>query len=745
MRRLSRLLMTCASLGVVACNGNHGSSPAPADGDSHHAGDPQPPADPGHGDPLTPTDDGPMPSVDWAVLQFPATADGAIGGSLDLYGRAYEPGVTPGAGRGVGVAAEAGVGLVSAPPANWTWTAATYNTDTDDGANDEYMATVALPSAPGTYRYAFRFSLFGGPWVYADLSPGTTNGFDVLDSGTLIVTPPVALAVDWCRLDGPPAMSVAPSVSSSEVTASVYEAGVTDGGSAGALTGQVGVGPSDSTPDDINWSWTAMAFKADDLNNDVHAASFTAPAVEASYDYAARFRLTAGSGWLLCDRDGSAVDGYSTAQGGKLTVTSAVSPLDWGVIRPASLLWEVVDTPPTVEIEVYEAGVTNANGQGAGIQIEVGIGPTATDPSANGAGWQFAAATYVRDTHGASNNDNDVYAYVMPALAIATHAWVARASIDGGAHWTYIDADEVSSVFDPLKMGNATVVGRRVDWAKIVTPPNAARVTPSTALPVPVAARVQVYEAGLTPGAGMGVGLEVQVGTGPRGGDPTTNGFSYSAATYSRDDDGGGTLSDDQFTWAGVAPLAAGAYDLAARVRIGNSGPWLYADTSGSTATDDPYNAAFALTLSVMDQPSGGVVGWCLLLSPTGETVLPPNGSVTVYGQVYAEAQPGPNATTGSTGTGPTPRGQVGYGPRGSMSFVTDWTWGDLGAFNLWPDASNNDEQLAVLVAPSATGDYDWAWRFSMDGGSSWLYCDDNGATSTGEYLPANAGKLKVQ
>jgi hypothetical protein len=470
MRRLSWLLMTCVSLSIIACNGSHNPSSPPADGDPNQAGDPGAPADPGHGDPLPPADDGAMATVDWAVLQFPVSAEGASGGSLDVYGRVYEPGVTQGVGRGAGITGEAGVGLVTVPPANWTWTTATFNTDTDGGANDEYMATLAMPGSPGAYRYAFRLSLFGGPWVYADLDPGTTNGFDVLDAGTLTVTPPP-----------------------------------------------------------------------------------------------------------------------------------------------------------------------------------------------------------------------------IPA----------------------------------------------VDWAKIVTPPNAAAVTPGAA----VAARVQVYEANLTPGVGMGAGLEVQVGVGPRGGDPTTIGFSYSPAVYGRDDNGGGTLSDDQFDWSGFAPGTVGSYDLAARVRIG-TGPWLYADTSGSTATDDPYVPASALPLTVMAQPSGGAVDWCRLQAPTGETTLAPAGTVTVYGQVHAVAQPGPNATTGPAGTGPTPRGQVGYGPRGSTP-PTGWTWGNLGAFNSWPVSSANDEQMALLVAPASTGDYDWAWRFTMDGGAVWLYCDDNG--TAGGYSPANAGMLKVQ
>ena len=362
-----------------------------------------------------------------------------------------------------------------------------------------------------------------------------------------------------------------------------------------------------------------------------------------------------------------------------------------------------------------------------------------SDPTQSILGWQFAAATYVRDAHGGSNNDNDVYSFVLPGLSVGTYAYVGRASLDSGAHWTWLDADEANPTFDSSKMGVATVFGRRVDWARIVTPPNAARVTPGA----PIAARVQVYEAGLTGGAGMGAGLEVQVGAGPKGGDPAALGFNYTAAKYTRDVDGLSTLANDEFDWTGVAPDTVGDYDIVAKVRIG-AGSWLYADTSGSTPSDDSYDAAFALGLAVLAQPSGGVVDWCRLQAPTGTTTLVPGASITVYGQVHANVPSGSVDITGPSGTGPTPRGQVGYGPRGTTP-PSGWTWGSLGAFNLWPATSNNDEQWAPLTAPTTSGSYDWAWRFSMDGGAVWLYCDDNGATSAGEYSPVNAGQLEVQ
>jgi hypothetical protein len=62
----------------------------------------------------------------------------------------------------------------------------------------------------------------------------------------------------------------------------------------------------------------------------------------------------------------------------------------------------------------------------------------------------------------------------------------------------------------------------------------------------------------------------------------------------------------------------------------------------------------------------------------------------------------------------------------------------------------NNDEYMATLVTPASGGDYDFAFRFSGDIGSTWLYGDkDTGAPgedgSENGYQPGNAGKMFVK
>lgn len=115
-------------------------------------------------------------AVGWATIQHPASLSVTVGAQSDyLYGRVYVDGVTAGAGRGLGVKAQAGFGDVgTTPDATWTWVDAEWNADF--GNNDEYRARLA-PQNAGAFDVAFRFSADdGATWEVADRD-GTTNGW----------------------------------------------------------------------------------------------------------------------------------------------------------------------------------------------------------------------------------------------------------------------------------------------------------------------------------------------------------------------------------------------------------------------------------------------------------------------------------------------------------------------------------------------------------------------------------------
>jgi hypothetical protein len=109
-----------------------------------------------------------------------------------------------------------------------------------------------------------------------------------------------------------------------------------------------------------------------------------------------------------------------------------------------------------------------------------------------------------------------------------------------------------------------------------------------------------------------------------------------------------------------------------------------------------------------------------------------------VYGRVYE------NGVTTTAGQGVNITGEAGFGPKGSLPTDSTWTW-----FVATYDGDNggSDVYYALMTAP-AIGEYDVAFRFSLDAGSTWLYGDldgnEGGTNGANGYSSAKAGRLVV-
>ena len=136
-------------------------------------------------------------------------------------------------------------------------------------------------------------------------------------------------------------------------------------------------------------------------------------------------------------------------------------------------------------------------------------------------------------------------------------------------------------------------------------------------------------------------------------------------------------------------------------------------------------------------------VNWCryqfpnLLTATSGDTV-------TFYGRVYHAG-----ITDISTGVDVSPllKAQVGLGGDGTDPVTNgSWTWYDAGANPGWNgsgvDANNDEYQAAVQL--NTVGSFDAAYRFSVDGGHSWTYCDGGDEGSSNGYSATNAGAITV-
>ena len=134
----------------------------------------------------------PIEPIDWCNLQWPPNGSINIGDPFTAYAQVYEAGVTDSPGPGPGINAYIGFSSTDTDPATWTdWVPATYNLDFNN--NDEWMADIgaAIPG-PGTWYYASRFNLNGGPDAYGGYNAGGGGFWDGVNnvSGVLTVSVP---------------------------------------------------------------------------------------------------------------------------------------------------------------------------------------------------------------------------------------------------------------------------------------------------------------------------------------------------------------------------------------------------------------------------------------------------------------------------------------------------------------------------------------------------------------------------
>jgi hypothetical protein len=155
-------------------------------------------------------------------------------------------------------------------------------------------------------------------------------------------------------------------------------------------------------------------------------------------------------------------------------------------------------------------------------------------------------------------------------------------------------------------------------------------------------------------------------------------------------------------------------------------------DNSGNTGwfVDDVYIGE--------DHAFTPLIDWGILDRPTSITAMANEPTVDIFGRVF---EPG---VTEAVGQGAGIIAQMGYGPDGSYP-GEDWIWVDAAYVG---DAGTADEYAASLTVDTI-GQYDYAYRFSLDGGLSWIYADTDGNdTGSGNgsngYNPSRAGSLTV-
>ncbi len=135
-------------------------------------------------------------------------------------------------------------------------------------------------------------------------------------------------------------------------------------------------------------------------------------------------------------------------------------------------------------------------------------------------------------------------------------------------------------------------------------------------------------------------------------------------------------------------------------------------------------------------------IDWCRMFFPA-YSAISAGGSFEVYAHIYDAGltDTTKNAPDGAPGL----IAQVGYGPDGAHPLMTpdDFVWFDAGAVEDPPDFVDPEEdRYAGSITIDASGVYDYAARFSADGGYNWLYCDLDGSANA--YQVSKAGHAVV-
>lgn len=160
-------------------------------------------------------------------------------------------------------------------------------------------------------------------------------------------------------------------------------------------------------------------------------------------------------------------------------------------------------------------------------------------------------------------------------------------------------------------------------------------------------------------------------------------------------------------------------------------------------ADDDEAGVAASVSADVLGEP----VDYAHVQYPCSGSAAT-GSAYTVYAWVWMAG------VTDALGEGTRVDAEVGVGPDGTWPWVSaGWTWypaayhGDTDG----PYAGDhaNDEYAGTLTAPATTGAWDYAYRFTTDGGLSWTYTDLGGDAcglvgTTDGYDPATAGALTV-
>ncbi len=283
--------------------------------------------------------------IGWLNLQHPPTMALTTGNTDVAYARVWAGGITEDPGAGAGITVWIGISPAGSNtnPSTWTtWIPATYNAAAEPtaGNNDEYMATIGAGLAPGTYYYASRAQLNGGPYSYGGYNStgggfwdGTTNVSGVLTVICSTAAPTAIANQAFC-----PGATVA-DLQATGTVISWYS----------AATGGTALAPTTVLANGNYYASITLAGGCESITRTAVAVVITqtpAPVAPANQSFCP------GTTVASLQATGSVISWYSTATGGTAltSTTELVNGTYYASITPAGGCESVARTAVTVVI-----------------------------------------------------------------------------------------------------------------------------------------------------------------------------------------------------------------------------------------------------------------------------------------------------------------------------------------------------------------------------------------------------------
>ncbi len=378
--------------------------------------------------------------------------------------------------------------------------------------------------------------------------------------------------------------------------------------------------------------------------------------------------------------------------------------------------------PIVAYAQVYEAGKTGKTGT-HDLKAEFGY---MNEMSKDDAMFTWVDAVRNEGFDAEASQNNDEYTINDLKLADGAYAVAFRFSLDG-TNWKMCDTNGSDDGFDLTKAAQINVapepiVKKQVGWCRIMNDITTyyTKVGESSEN-----IYAQAFVEGCTHYKDHCPDLKAQIGYGlpaQATEDAIDGAFTWTDAKINEGYDGSGGELHDEFM-AQVKTDEIGEYAIVYRMSVDDGETWMYCDT----ADDVAYSPMNAVSWIVNEEghdpehpilpPIGDSVEWCRFQGPASATVRANHESETFYGQVYIHGVTGyPYMHAPKNITA-----ELGYGDPTKDPSEFEYVEASLN-WGLYPPSVNN-EYMATLT-PDEPGEYALAYRFSLDDGETWTYCD---------------------